>query len=126
MGKKSEARKFSRSPVSVRLQVRLDNGILIEGETRDVSFTGLWFQTDRSLPLDSTVRILIEYAPGSERIDTRGKVVRVDEGGVAIEFIDPREESEEHLQRLVLDNAENETSVLEEFKRHFGAKPPGE
>jgi len=119
-----EAREFSRSPVQTRVEVRLKSGVLVEGCARDVSMNGVWFCTERSLPVGNQVRVSVVLGGGAseQRIETVGSVVRVDEGGVAIGFTKIDAESVDHLRNLVLYNADDAEKVDQEFRSHVGLK----
>ncbi len=123
--KKSESREFTRSPVCVRTQVRLASGVLLEGQTRDVSLKGILFATERALPKGTVVRVAMVLEIGGQelRIETEGAVARVGEGAVAIEFTQIDSESVEHLRKLVLYNAPDTEQVEKEFAEHVGLRP---
>ncbi|MBI2433714.1 MAG: PilZ domain-containing protein [Candidatus Hydrogenedentes bacterium] len=103
-----EARKYLRTPVQARVEIRLDSGVLVEGHSRDLSLRGVWFSTDRSLPIGNLtrVRITLDTNLGQIRIESAGRVVRDDDGGVAIEFVNVGSECEQHLRRVVEDAPE--------------------
>jgi hypothetical protein len=126
MGSKAEnqnAREFSRSRVCVKSEVRLNSGILLEGEVRDVSMNGIWFATERLLPIGNKVRVhLLLKGGGENRIETEGEVVRVDDGGIAINFTTIDAGSIEHLRNLVLYNADDIDQADREFQEHVGLK----
>lgn len=123
--KKIEHREFSRSNVSVRSQVRLPCGVLLEGRVCDVSMNGVCFVTERSLPVGSAVRVSLALGDpeGQEfRIDAEGAVARIIEKGVAIQFTSIDAESVEHLRNLVLFNAADSDQVVREFEDHVGIR----
>jgi hypothetical protein len=124
MMQKLDAREFSRCLVTAKVEVRLDSGVLVEGRSRDVSLNGLWFASERSLPVGNTVKVmLVLNAGGTEhRIEVHGHVVRVDEGGVAVEFTEIDSDSVDHLRRLVMYNAESAEQVETEFNSHLGIR----
>ena len=121
-----EQREFSRSEVAIRSEVRLQSGILLEGQIRDVSLNGAWFSTERSLPIGHPVQVSLVLSGGEPaeeiRIDLRGQVVRIEEGGVAVEFLSVSDEGIDHLRRLVLYNAQDSEQVLQEFESHVGLR----
>jgi len=123
--KKVEHREFSRSSVSVRSQVRLQCGVLLEGRVCDVSMNGVRFITERSLPVGSVVRVSLTLGDpeGHEvRIDVAGAIARIVEKGVDIQFTSIDAESVEHLRNLVLFNAEDGDRVEREFDDHVGIR----
>ena len=86
----SEDREHERSPVKLEAQLRLLSRVLVEGEVHNLSLSGAWFVTERSLPLGNRVRVdLVAERDGlSQRIVADGVVARIGEGGVAVQFID--------------------------------------
>jgi hypothetical protein len=98
-----DGRRFERRPVQARVEIRMPSGVLLEGQSRDLSLRGLWFSTDRSLPIGNRtqVRLCLETGIGRITITSQGRVVRDDDGGVAIEFTDMGTECEDSLRRFV-------------------------
>ncbi len=124
-----ENREFSRSTVSVRSQVRLHSGVLLEGKVCDVSMNGVRFVTERTLPIGSKVQIKLVLDASDNtvvQIDAEGEVARVVDHGVAIQFTCIEEESLQHLRNLVLFNAEDSDRVVQEFDGHIGIHPKKE
>lgn len=113
---KVESRRFSRCPVHAYAEIRLHSGVLLEGLIRDVSLTGLWFISTRSLPLGNPVRVEILHVVSGKRhrIATEGQVARVGEGGVAIEFTSLNEDCAESLRQLVLSQSPEPESPEDE------------
>jgi len=56
---RTEQRDSDRVRVAARVEVRLHSGVLVEGGVVDLSERGILMATERSLPLDSRVRVLI-------------------------------------------------------------------
>ena len=72
--------------IAVQVPVRVDDGL--EGVTRDVSATGIYFVVDAAPKPGSTIRFTVEFA-GSDTalfLECKGEIVRVDtrEGHVGI------------------------------------------
>lgn len=88
MNENVEQRKYSRSLISLSVQVRLETGVLVEGNAKNVSLNGLFFETERSLPLGSRVKVIMSAGNGEEKteISCTGKVSRLNDCGVAIEL----------------------------------------
>ncbi|MFA7692651.1 MAG: PilZ domain-containing protein [Candidatus Hydrogenedentes bacterium] len=82
-----ERRKELRHGIPMRVEVRLDSGVLLEGNTENISSTGLFFETERFLPLGLRVRVyLIPLCLGHQAVMCRGEVSRFDDLGFAIAF----------------------------------------
>ena len=120
----SDQREFSRSSILVRSELRLDSGVLVEGQARDLSLEGISIETDQSVPVGNPVKmtLLLDAGQGPLRIETAGEVVRVSEKGVAIRFTKIDAESLEHLRRLVMFNADDVDRVEQEFDAHIGIR----
>lgn len=111
MSKHVEKRKFTRRQVAMRVEVRLDCGVLIEGKARNVSLNGLFLETERSLPLGSRVRVkmVVSDPLGETHVDCTGVVSRLDGHGVAIELVRFAEEHIEHLEHIIYHRAPEQT-----------------
>ena len=98
----TEDREHIRSPVKLEAQLRLLSRVLVEGEVHNLSLSGVWFVTERSLPLGNRVRVsLVTECGGTlKRVVADGVVARVGEGGVAIEFLDIDADTEERLRQI--------------------------
>ena len=118
-----EQRKYSRSPVSLSVQARLETGVLIEGRACNVSLNGLFFETERSLPLGCRVKVKMTVGSeeDKEEILCVGVVSRLDERGVAIELGKIDEESMLRLCNLIRATAEDTVCVEKELKRWLEA-----
>jgi hypothetical protein len=103
----AEHRSYSRSPVNMHGEVRLESGIVLEGHASDISLTGILFVTERVLPMGNQVRVDLVYTEGEEtrRLILRGVVARVDDGALAIQFASVDDENLRILRRLILQNA---------------------
>ncbi len=129
MNDEQERREFTR--VQVKLQAELQSGgkVLIQGELGDVSLNGLFLLTRGTLPIDSSCQIMLmlDGGQGMLCIQVKGKVSRVEESGIAIQFTEILgEESLSHLRNLVLLNSGDLAQQVEhEFHEHVGIKEKG-
>lgn len=116
-----DSREFSRSPVHARVEVCLDNGVMVDGTAADVSLRGMRFFTERSLPVGKSVRVrlLLDDQNAYPYLAVRGRIVRVEAGGVALEFIGVDADNIEHLQRLVHSNAPDADQAEGEIAGHI-------
>ncbi|HOQ32713.1 MAG TPA: PilZ domain-containing protein [Candidatus Hydrogenedens sp.] len=121
---KQDLREFTRCNICLKAEVRLANGILLEGETENISMKGLWFRTEKTFPKDTPVRVHL-YLSGTmekESLDIRGFVVRIEADGMGIRFEEIDSDSVEHLQRLLMYNAIEIDKIHQEFDEHLGLK----
>jgi hypothetical protein len=96
----TEQRQSIRLKAPGPVQVRLPNGVLLEGQTRDISLRGLWLATDQCLPLRARAHVRI----GGRRalpVELEAQVNRADEGGVAMVFTRVSEDNCERLRSLM-------------------------
>lgn len=121
---RQDLREFTRCNICLKAEVRLANGILLEGETENISMKGLWFRTERTFPKDTPVKIHL-YLSGTqdkESLDIRGSVVRIEADGMGIRFEEIDSDSVEHLQRLLMYNAIEIDKMHQEFEEHLGLR----
>ena len=82
-----EKRGQMRSAVPLRVEVRLESGVLVEGRAANISMNGLFFLTEFSLPLGCRVRVCLTHEDRpNEHIICSGKVSRLGDWGIAIAF----------------------------------------
>ena len=123
---RKEQREFSRVSVAMRVQVTSGKKTIFSPQLKNVSMSGIFLISPEKLPAGSEcqVAIFLEARENQERIEARGKVIRIDDAGMAIHFeeiIGP--ESYHHLRNLVLYNAPNAEKMEKEIEDHIGIKP---
>ncbi|MCZ6874247.1 MAG: PilZ domain-containing protein [bacterium] len=125
MTRYNDRREFTR--VGVQLDGKLSwQESAVQVESRDVSMKGVFLACDNPPPVGTDCRI--KFALGEPEsqlgIDILGKIVRVDERGVGVEFIEILGlRSYDHLRNLVLYNSSDNTEQVEqEFSSHLGIK----
>ena len=101
---RAEQRDSDRVRVTARVEVRLHSGVLVEGTLVDLSERGILMATERSLPMDSRVRVLIcpEGGHATDGVCLDGRVARMDIRGVAIAFA-PVDSIERKRLRSIMD-----------------------
>lgn len=110
----AEHRACSRSPIKARTEVRLGNGITVEGRAVDVSLRGLMFVTENRLPIGKPVRVMLIMDGNVEpnRILVDGLIARLHDEGVAVQFTDLNSDNTESLREIILFNATAASSTL--------------
>lgn len=85
------------------VEVRLNCGVIVDGVTLDLSEGGLLLETERTLPLDCTVKVRLLHDGDSREhhIECQGTVCRIDSRGVAIEFGEMSAASRVRLRNLL-------------------------
>lgn len=121
----NERREFTRIARSFDVDVVAEQRI--EGTAHDVSMKGLFVVADTKQDVGTIVRctLYIDGRGGTVRVTTRGTVVRSGSDGMAIEFhVLEGLDSDEHLRRLLLQNAGDQLARMErELANHVGLKP---
>lgn len=103
----AEHRAYSRSPIHARTEVRLGNGITVEGKAVDVSLRGLMFVTENRLPIGKSVQVMLIMDGNSEphRINAGGHIARLHDEGVAVQFTEMDLDNTQNLRELISFNA---------------------
>ncbi|MBU2548809.1 MAG: PilZ domain-containing protein [Proteobacteria bacterium] len=88
-------------------------------ESRDISLKGLYVGTRTRLPLETPVDIILELSgsTSSLNLQMKGKVARVDDDGLGIDFVEIDLDSFYHLRNLVSFNAGDPSEIEAEIAR---------
>lgn len=100
----TEHRESIRRPIHARAEIRLGNGVVVEGEVKNISLRGLMFHSERRLPLGKRVRVIVipENSTSSCRIYAGGFVTRLHDDGVAVRFTEIDPDGRQYLCNEVL------------------------
>ena len=122
------SRTFTRVPVHIRAIVDVDASSALTGVVQDVSMNGVLIETHGAPPVGSVVklRLLLDGGGGTMTIHTTARVRRVEDDEAAFTFESVRGEDYEHLEKLVLFNAEDATRMEQELQLHADDQPPME
>jgi PilZ domain len=118
-------RRFSRWPVQLFVEIRHDDICLSSNKTHDISMKGLFVHTGKTLPIGTPcqVKLMLEASLGEQSIEVRGRVVRVTNAGMAVEFHEIDLDSYQRLRKLILFNSPNVALAETELDRNPGFKP---
>ena len=125
MKKHPNEREFTRVPVNMEVEVKSGRSTILGRLTKDISLNGLFLISAKKFPVDTDchLTILLGGPKKRQRIKLRGKVVRVEERGMAFAFHEIMGSlSFAHLRTLILYNSPEARSVEKEFKTHLGIK----
>jgi len=128
MTENEEKREATRAPARVAVEINSADKTVTLDRTRDVSMKGIFCETDDILPMGSACRVGIQVGgpEGGSAIGARAKVVRVENDGMGLEFVELiGMESYTHLRNLVLHNSEDPDTVEAEIERRAGLKAVG-
>ena len=123
--KGSEHREFTRVPIKVWVEVRTKNVVVKTNETHDLSMVGISLQHEGKVLSVGTlcdVSVFLEGVDPPIHVDMKGKVGRVTDKDLCIEFSEVQLESYEHLQNLVRYNSPDIDVVDKEIGEHIGLK----
>jgi hypothetical protein len=109
----AEHRECSRSPIHGRTEVRLSNGVTVEGKAVDVSLRGLMLATEDRLPIGKPVRIMLILDGDREpkRVNAGGHIARLDDAGVAVCFTELDLDNAQYLRDIVSVNASSSLAM---------------
>ena len=126
MASDADKREFTRVEVHVEVEAAAGPQRIVSGRVRNVSLNGVFMVCAEKLPAGEPCSVALILAGRDEplRIEADGRVARIDDDGVAIEFTQVAPDDLGHLRNLVLYNAGQPDEVEEEFARHFGLKQP--
>lgn len=118
-----EKRAFIRVPFRMNTAVRTSDRTIWSSSTLDISMSGLRVASNE-LPLPEgtqcEIEIVLAETPSSVIIEARGTIVRSMPGTLAVHFTEVDIDSYEHLQLLILNNAEDPARAEQEFRSALG------
>jgi hypothetical protein len=122
-----EQREFLRVPFATKVEFRIGERLYSSNRSINVSMRGVCVSFDGNGPAQGSscaVRIHLEAGPAQEIIEARGWVVRSEAGTIAAEFTEIDLESYYHLQRLIVQNADDPDRAEKELCAHWGILRP--
>ena len=125
MSATDDRRGFTRVPFQVAVTLKSDHGTLVFGDIWDISLSGMYVTGTSQFPRGCSCDVAIELdgPEGKVGLQMRGRVARLDRGGMAIEFREMSLDSYIHLRNLVLYNTTELDRVENELKNHVGLRP---
>jgi hypothetical protein len=124
---RKEKRGFSRVPFKTEVEVRVEGRSIWSEEGIDISMSGIRLSTREAIPpaeIPCQVTIALGGSENPVIIDAKGKMVRSQEGSLAVEFTELELESYHHLQQLIVSNADDHERAEQEFSAHWGIRKP--
>jgi PilZ domain len=117
-------RALLRVPIRMEVTLKGDHLTVVSGQVRDLSLNGLYVAATLGLPPDSRCEVVIALGgPASDvKLSLRGRVARVDRGGMGIEFVEMGLDTFFHLRNLVRYNSFDAARVDEEFRAYCEQK----
>ena len=97
-----QQRKHARVPLNLLVQVRMDNfSTFMNEHAVNISAGGMYLHTDKPRPLKSMIYFQFGLTEGTSIIEGLGRVVRVDSGGMGIEFVGLEDRSKALIDHIV-------------------------
>lgn len=121
----SERREFTRVPLRIQILVKGSDQVELSVNTQDLSLRGVRVDclADAAVGQPCELRFTLGEGPKAAVVEVLGRVARVDESGVGVEFEGIRgAESLDHLRRLVLYNAPDASQAEGEMLSHRGLR----
>jgi len=116
-------RDTTRVEFHTRAELEID-GQGLSGTVEDLSLKGLFLKTEASqrfIQIGQKVKVTIRFSGTTSNlsVDVQGKVVRLTQEGLGIEFTDMEFDSFVYLRNVVAYNAGDEDVIMDEFSHTF-------
>jgi len=116
-----ERRRRTRVVFTTEVELRAGDVVVKSTRSKNISMTGIFVFAEHKLEpgteCDVTLRLL--GATSDLRLSANGRVVRVTDDGLALEFTSLDLDSYVHLRNLIIYNAEDPDGILEEVSHPF-------
>ncbi len=129
MAEATNGREFTRAKVGIKVDVSTSDGYSAKGVVSDLSLKGVFFlcyeEANREAVHEGaacSVTLSLDASDPPILVETDGKVTRVEDEALAVEFDAVEADSFEHLHNLVLANSQDADQVEDEFEHHVGIK----
>lgn len=119
-----DRRKHTRVSIELTTELQLDTGVSVKGKIRNISFSGAFmsFVSPANIPAGGTgsLKIFLLSDPIISTINFRCQVVRTDESGAGIKFINIDVEGYQQFKNLMIYNSTDPDALLSELEKHPG------
>lgn len=119
----NESRRFfTRIAIMLPVELHFTDESTIDGDTKDLSMGGSFIFCSEARPADTRCVITISFGAecGDETLLVRGRVIRSDELGMAIEFNTLDEENYDRLRRFMMTHVKDPKIIENECKKIEG------
>ena len=116
-------RDTTRVEFHTRAELEIE-GQVLSGTVEDLSLKGMFLKTEasqQSIHIGQEVKVTIRFSGTTSNlsVDVQGKVVRLTQEGLGIEFTDMEFDSFVYLRNVVAYNAGDEDAIMDEFSHTF-------
>ncbi len=118
----SEKRRFNRFPFNMKAELIVQDTVYEVAEIGNLSMGGCLLEIERVLDpgTECTLRIILTMSDEAPVITVKGKIVRSDQGNIAMKFTSIDIDSLHHLQMIARYNAPDPDKMEQEIKKHPG------
>jgi len=121
---RNERRKNSRNSLQQDSELTLTEEAVYKGKIKNVSFSGVYMYcpNSKSIPIGETgsFKIFIKSQQKIETISFMCQVIRTDDEGVGLKFIDLDLDGYQKFKNLMLYNSSDPDTLLAELEKHPG------
>ena len=120
----NERRKNSRNSLKQNSELTLTEKAVYKGATKNISFSGVFMYCPnaKSIPIGETgfFKIFIQSEQETKIISFKCQVIRTNDKGVGLQFIDIDLEGYQKFKNLMLYNSSDPDALLAELEKHPG------
>ena len=117
-----QERKNIRVPFRIRSEIRFDS-VTLSSEIRDLSTNGLFVVTYKTEGLKEgshiDITLHLEGSGDDHTVKLQGTVVRIENTGFAVSFLEMDLDSFFHLRNIVAYNSLDQDKIIHEFEDSF-------
>jgi c-di-GMP-binding flagellar brake protein YcgR len=121
---RTERRKNSRNSLKQNSELALTEKTVYKGATKNISFSGVFMYCPdaQNIPIGETgfFKIFIKSEEETKTISFMCQVIRTDDKGVGLKFIDIDLEGYQKFKNLMLYNSSDPDALLAELEKHPG------
>ncbi|MCU0821797.1 MAG: PilZ domain-containing protein [Spirochaetes bacterium] len=125
LGVSNEKRKYTRLPIEIKAEVQLEDGKILPGITKNISFSGILAKIEKAEEIreGDLVNLTIFLLDGQKdpAIEFECKVIRRDKADVGFKYIAIIDvESYTHFKNLMVSNSREPELLISELKQTPG------
>jgi hypothetical protein len=117
-------RKHTRLPLQFRAEFQLQDSRILTGKTKNISFGGVFIYcrnaAEEVVGSEGKLRIILQDYTEGGSVTISGRIVRVDEEGMGIQFVSIGFEDYQKFRNMMLYNNPSPDVLLKELKQSPG------
>jgi hypothetical protein len=125
--KATEQRDFIRVPFKTEVEIQIKDRTIRSDTGINLSMRGLRVSIGQDAPplgASCSATIVLRASEDRAVIHADGRIVRSEQGTVAMEFTGLDIDSYHHLRQLIINNADDPEKAEQEFFQHWGIRKP--